>query len=314
MADLPALARAPFTGGPRRSAASRRFRVSSSRAGYWFVLPAAVIMAGLIIYPMINGFVLSLFNTNLVNKWQFVGPKYFIQVLTNPDFLTKLGITAEYALLVVAGNLVIGLGLALLLNRPMRFRTLFRAILILPWLFPEAVVALIWKWLMNPLYGPVNGVLQAVGIIHEPVDWLGTPQGAFATIVFASIWKGYPLVLIMMLAGLQTIPKDLYEAAELDGAGPVNSFLSVTLPGLRPILVIVIILETVWWFKNFTIAYLLTAGGPVGSTSIVSVEIYNTAFQNFQFGRAAAMAVIVFFVCLLISLVYRRLIKDDLSK
>lgn len=313
MADLPLSARAPQLGGPRRSASSRRFRLTSARAGYAFVLPAALVMLGLIIYPLINGFVLSVFNTNLVRRWTFVGPKYFIEELTNPEFLGKLGVTLEYAFLVVAGNLIIGMGLALLLNKPMPFRALFRAILILPWLFPEAIVALVWKWMFNPLYGPLTGLLQAFGI-HNPPNLLDSPTGAMAAIVFASVWKGYPLVLIMVLAGLQTIPQELYEAAELDGAGRLHSFINVTLPGLRPILVIVVILETVWWFKNFTIPYLLTAGGPVGSTSLISLEIYNTAFQSFQFGRAAAMAVIVFVICLAISLIYRRLIKDDVNK
>lgn len=315
----PARVRGPQKGAPNGRATSRRvtgkkhpgFRPNQDHAAYWFILPALVVMLVLIVYPLVNGFVLSMFNTNLVNRWDFVGGKYFVETLTQSVFWKTIGRTFLYAFSVVAGNLVVGTILALLLNRAFRLRVLFRAILILPWLFPEVVVALVWKWIFNPLYGPLNHILAILGYTGQPIQWLETPAGALASVIFASIWKGYPLVMIMVLAGLQAIPKDLYEAAELDGAGKVASFRHITLPGLRPVLLIVVILETVWYFKQFTIPWVMTAGGPVNATRLISIDIYRAAFESFQFGRAATIAVLVFFICLAITIVYRKAIRDD---
>jgi multiple sugar transport system permease protein len=303
--------RAPRFGAPSFGPKRKRvFHADRHNAGYWFILPALVLLLALIVYPLVSGFVISLFNTNLLAQWNFVGLQYYISNLASSELWADIGTTLIYTFGVVAGNLIVGTVLAVLLNRKMRFRTVFRAILILPWLFPEVVVAIIWKWLLNPLYGPTTQILALFGYHGAPVQWLDTPVGAMAGIIIASIWKGYPLVLITVLAGLQTIPSDLYEAAGLDGAGKIRSFFSITLPNLRPVLLIVVILETVWYFKQFTIPYVMTSGGPVDATRLISLDIYQTAFSDFQFGRAASMAVIVFAICLAITFIYRRIIRE----
>jgi multiple sugar transport system permease protein len=310
----PARERRPSTGAPpvrpwRRAPSTLARR--DARSGYLFIFPAALTLGLLVLYPLLSGFYISAFNTNLVNRWKFVGVDYYVQALSDPAFLRSLVITLTYAVMVVGGTVVVGTALALLLNREMRFRTVYRAVLILPWLFPEVVVALLWKWIFNPIYGMSNHLLMTLGVVDAPVQWLDDPGTAFWSVVVASVWKGYPLVMILVLAGLQSIPKELYEAASIDGANKVQLFRHITLPGLAPVLVVTVILETVWWFKHFTIVWLLTAGGPVDATNVVSIAIYRTAFQNFQFGRAASSAVIVFFICLAISIVYRRVIRDD---
>ena len=294
-------------GSQRRRGLS--FSARDARSGYWFVLPAAATMALLIVYPLVYGLVISFFDTNLVRRWNFVGVEYYIQALTDPAFLKSTGTTALYSALVVAGTLVVGTVLALIMNMGMRFRTLFRVILILPWLFPEVVVALLWRWMFNPIYGIVSHMFG--GTSGEALISLEDPNTALFGVVIASIWKGYPLVMILVLAGLQSIPKDLYEAASLDGSSRLQLFRHITLPGLAPVLLVTVILETVWWFKHFTIVWLMTAGGPVDATNVVSISIYHMAFQNFQFGQAAALAAIVFVICLLASIVYRRTIRDD---
>jgi ABC-type sugar transport system permease subunit len=268
-------------------------------------------MLALIIYPLGYGLYISLFRTNLRNQWDFVGLKFYIQSLSDPSFLRSIGVTLLFAVLVVLGNLVVGTVLALILNTEIRFRVFFRAILILPWLFPDVVVALIFKWIYNPLYGLLNFALTSVHLIDKPIAWLDDPNLAFAAVVISCIWKGYPLVMILVLAGLQAIPKERYEAASLDGAGALSSFRFVTLPGLLPVLIVSIILDTVWWFKHFTIVWLMTSGGPIDATKVVSIDIYRVAFQNFDFGRASAMAVIVFIICLVISIIYRRFVRDN---
>lgn len=290
---------------------SKSFSAREARSGYWFILPAAATMALLILYPLVYGLVISFFDTNLVKRWNFVGVDYYAQALSDPVFLKSIGTTAVYSALVVTGTLIVGTILALVMNMEMRFRTLFRVILILPWLFPEVVVALLWRWMFNPIYGIFSSIFEGLGFRGDPLISLENPDTALFGVVAASIWKGYPLVMILVLAGLQSIPKDLYEAAALDGSTRLQLFRHITLPGLAPVLLVTVILETVWWFKHFTIVWLMTAGGPVDATNVVSISIYHTAFQNFQFGQAAALAAIVFLICLLASILYRRTIRDD---
>ena len=292
------------TRSSRQGAVVRRNR----RSGLLFVLPGLVAMAALIVYPLAYGLVISFFKTNLVNQWKLIGLKNYADALQNPAFLKSLGTTVLYSACTVLGTLLVGMVLALLLNQEFPGRTFFRVVLILPWVLPEVVVALLWRWMYNPLYGIVSYYGGKLGLGSE---WLEHPRSAMAAIVLTSVWKGFPLVMVLLLAGLQSIGKELYEASALDGAGAIRSFRHVTLPGLAPVLLITVILETVWWFKHFTIVWLLTAGGPIDATKVVSISIYQTAFENFQWGRSAAMAVVVFLICLAASIVYRRVIRDE---
>ncbi|WP_240930784.1 carbohydrate ABC transporter permease [Isoptericola sp. BMS4] len=296
--------------GPRR----RRGGVQSTRdaiAGRLFTLPVLVVSLVLVAYPILYGIGLSFFDTNLVNRWDFIGLENYARLATDGSFLNSILVTFGFAFLVVAGNLVVGTCLALLLDRGLRYTTVFRVVLVLPWLFPEVVVALIWKWMYNPVYGLFNADLLAAGIIDEPVAWLDDPNLALFAVALAAIWKGYPLVMVLVLAGLQTIPRELYEAASLDRAGRLGKFRHVTLPGLRPVLLAVVVLETAWWFKHFTIVWLLTSGGPAGATSVVSIDIYERAFKNFQWGDAAAAAVVVLVICLALSAIYQKVLHRD---
>lgn len=268
-------------------------------------------MLALIAYPLVYGMVISLYETNLLNKYDFKWLINYKDVLTDPGFLKKLYITLKFTVLVVAGNFIVGFVLAILLSMNIKGRAVFRAILVLPWLFPEVVVALIWKWLYNPLYGLINYYLMEFHWVKEPLDLLGNPNLALFSVAIPAIWKGFPLVLVMIMAGLQSISQDLYEAAEIDGANAWQSIRNVMIPGLMPVLLVTLILETIWWFKHFTIIYLLTSGGPVDATSVLSIDIFKQAFEQFQFGRASATAVLVFIICLLISYLYRRLLRDD---
>jgi multiple sugar transport system permease protein len=211
----------------------------------------------------------------------------------------------------VLGNLSIGLLLAVILNQKIRFATAFKVILMLPWLLPEVVAALIWKWLFNPTYGLINYILQSLNIIHSNVAWLDTGRSAFAGVVFVAIWKGFPMVMILMTAGLKNIPAERYEAASIDGANRWQQFRYISLPGLMPILLITCILETAWWFKHFTIIYLLTAGGPNGATTVASIDIYNNAFRDFDWGRASAEAVVILLLLSGVSFVYSKALRDE---
>ncbi len=279
--------------------------------GYKFISPAAIAMIALIVYPMLYGIYLSFYNTNLVNRWNFVGLQYYIQAFTESEFYSSVLLTFGFMFLVVIGHFVVGFILASILNKDFPGRTIFRAIFMLPWLFPETVIALLFTWIMNPMYGVLNSILKSLGVISTNVSWLGSASLAFPSVVAVCIWKGYPLVMTMILSGLQSISTDLYEAARIDGANKWQQFLHVTVPGLKPVLTTTIILDSVWWFKQYTLVYTMTGGGPGNATDLISLNIYGTAFNDLRFGKAAAWGVIVFVICYLISKVYRVVLKDD---
>lgn len=287
------------------------FKKRESRSGYLFTLPAILVVFSLIIYPLGYGIYISTQRTNLISEWNFVGAKYYVELLTDADFLNSLRISLVFAFFVVVGNFAVGLLLAVILNQRIKFATVFKIILMLPWLLPEVVVALIWKWLFNPTYGLINHILNTIGLIDSDVSWFDSSKSALTGVIFVAVWKGYPIVMILMLAGMKNIPQERYEAAAVDGASRLQQFRHVTLPGLRPIFLVTFILETAWWFKHFTIIWLMTSGGPAGATKVISIDIYQQAFANFNFGKAAAESVIILVILLTASYIYARALRDD---
>lgn len=290
---------------------SANSKIKYKNDGYLFVAPIVFVLAALIVYPMVYGFYISFFNTNLVNKWKFVGLKYYIDAFTEPAFYSSILLTFKFMLLVVIGHFVFGFILATLLNREFKGRTIFRVIFMLPWMFPEAVIALLFTWIMNPMYGVLNDILKSLGIINSNMSWLGSKELAFVSVVFVCIWKGFPLVMTMILAGLQSISKDLYEAAMIDGANKWKQFMYITIPALKPILGTVVILDSVWWFKQYTLVYTMTSGGPGTATNLISLSIYGTAFNDLRFGKGAAWGILVFIICYLINAIYKVVLKDE---
>lgn len=279
--------------------------------GYLYVLPIVAVLAGLVVYPMLYGFYISFFKTNLVSQWEFAGLRYYIEALTNEEFLKELFVTLKFTVGVVAGHFIVGFAGALLLNREFKGRTVFRVILLLPWLFPDSVIALLFKWIFNPVYGMFNYMLTQLGLGTGNEVWLSNAAFALPIVVIVCIWKGYPMIMMMILAGLQSISTDIKEAARIDGANALQVFLHIIIPGLRPVLTVTLILDTVWWFKHYTLVWVLTQGGPGNETALVSISIYKQAFDNFNFGSAAAMSVIVFFICFIVGIVYRRILDED---
>ena len=278
---------------------------------YGFIAPASLTILLLVVYPILYGIYISFFDTNLVNKWNFVGLKYYIQALTDPPFLHSLWKTMIFTVTVVGGHFVLGFLFASVLNMDIRMRTIFRGILILPWLFPDVVIAYLFKWILNTQGGILNELLIYFGLIAEPAGWLSTSKTAFLCVILISIWKGYPLVMVQILAGIQTISTDMYEAANIDGANFWNKFCYITLPALKPILTTILILDTVWVFKQFTLIWLMTSGGPGSTTMVSAIEIYKNAFTYFKYGFASAQSVYILIVCYLIGVVFRRLLRDD---
>lgn len=286
-------------------------RLNARVTAYGFVTPAVITLALLLLYPFCYGIYISFFKTNLVNKWNFVGMKNYIAVLTEPEFYASMKITLIFTIGVIAGHFIFGFLFALMLNRNIKGKTVFRAILLLPWLFPEVVVANLWRWIFNPTMGLLNSALLSVGVLQEPMSWLGSPKLALGVLIFICVWKGYPLVMIQLLAGLQTVSHEMIEAARIDGASNIQAFWYVVVPSMKSTLSVTLILDIVWWFKHVTMIWLLTQGGPNGATNTIAVDIYKRAFEFFNFGPSSALAVIVFLICVGISLMQRRLLKDE---
>ena len=288
----------------------RKGSVAQKYAWLIFVLPALLTIALLIVYPIVYGTIIGFFDTNLMNKWNFVGLDNFIEVYTGSAFLESLWVTIRFTIFVVAGHVLFGMGLALLLNRKIKMRGLFRGILMVPYLFPEIVWGVVFKWILNPMYGIINYALTSLNLINEPISWLGTAEWAFPSMCFIAILKGYPFMMLMVLAGLQSIPYDLYEAGAIDGCTGISAFRYITIPSLMPVFSVTLLLDTVAWFKHFNLASILTNGGPGTSTMLISNHVYLEAFQHFKFGEASAAAVFIFVICYIIGYLYRKMIKD----
>jgi len=207
---------------------------SKNRARYRnlliFLAPVLIFFVALVIYPLCRGIYISFFRTNLLNRWDFIGLRNYLNALSGTRVLESLAITFIFTAVVVIGHFLMGITLAITLNKPFFGQRFFRVLLILPWLFPEVVVALNFRWFFNSMYGPVSYMLERLGF--SGLEWLGNPTLALITVILACIWKGYPLVMTMMLAGLQTIPEEQYEAARVDGATFWGELRYITLPGL----------------------------------------------------------------------------------
>lgn len=295
---------------------SRRNGISSNTlkerfTGYGFVLPVVLMLAVLLLYPFCYGIYISFFKTDLLNKWKFVGLDNYLKIFEDFTFWDSMKVTLIFTVSVVVGHFILGFCFALMLNRDMKGRTLFRTILLLPWLFPDVVIANLFKWILNPTLGLLNSVLVNIGILDKPMSWIGSPRWALPVVIFVCIWKGYPMIMIQMLAGLQTVSKEVQEAATMDGANAWQSFWNVTIPGMKSTFAVTLILDVIWWFKHMSIVWLMTGGGPNRGTSIIGVDIYKRAFESFSFGPSSAAAVIVFIICIVFTIIQRRMLKDD---
>jgi multiple sugar transport system permease protein len=287
---------------------SRRKREDLTLAAI-LMAPATLIIALVTIYPFLRSFWISLHQWNLTRPKEghpFVGLDNYLFILKDPLFHDSLRITLVFTIAAVTLEIVLAIGIALLLNRPFRGQWMVRVLALLPWAIPSVVNGIMWKWILNPSYGSLNGLLYSLGLIDKYVIWLGDPKLALAMIVLADIWKETSFIMLLILAALQTIPHDLYEAARVDGSNAVQSFFNITLPLIRPTLFVAVALRTIWALKSFDLIYTLTAGGPSNATSVVGYYTYLKSFVALQLGRGAAVAYIMTLAVLLLVVVYQR--------
>ncbi|MEM1552180.1 MAG: sugar ABC transporter permease [Candidatus Bathyarchaeia archaeon] len=265
---------------------------------YLYVTPAVCIIASVLVFPLFYTFYMSFGEKILGKEVEKFGLQNYIAILTERRFVSSLGKSVLFTTVAVTAKLLIGLTLALILHRSFRGRNLFRAYFFLPWAIPWFTVAILFLWLFR-LTGGINTMLGAIGMF--PVFWLG-PDLSLISGMIANVWKGFPFFMVSFLAGLQTIPKELYEAAQVDGANPIQQFLYITLPSLRNIILIVCTLSTIWTFGLFELLYILTGGGPGDSSKILPILVYETGISMYLYGKGAAMAVLT--VPLILALVF----------
>lgn len=270
---------------------------NNKRLAYLFLLPALSVMGLVVIYPFIYNLVLSFSNMSLSHfyDWKIKGPSNYVRVLTERNFWYYFGKTILWTALNLLFHVSIGVFLALILNKDIRGKTIYRTLLILPWAVPQYITALSWRGMFNSEYGAVNLILEKVAGIQLP--WLSSEWGAFTACLITNIWLGFPFMMIVALGALQSIPDELYEAAEIDGASAWQKFRNITAPMLRPVMVPAITLGVIWTFNNFNVVWLVSNGGePSETTHILVSWVYRAAFFYYRMGYAAAFSMIIFLI------------------
>jgi multiple sugar transport system permease protein len=298
---------------PVAAARGRHGHLRRRAEPYLYLLPTAVVVAAVVVYPLIYTVGLSLFDVNLLQlaRARFVGFGNYVDMLGDGTFWHSLGVTAAYTIGTVTVSLGLGLGTALLLNREYRFRTLARAVIILPWATPWLVACLIWYVLLNPQFGLVNSLLRIVGVVQSGSPLLYQSSSALPAVVVVTAWRLFPMATLLLLAGLQAIPRDQYEAASVDGAGTWQQFRHITMPNLSTVGVVVAVLLTIWSFKLFTVIYVLTAGGPAGATETLAILSYEQGFKYYNLGTGSTIAVLMVAVSAVLVAAYFSLLRRE---
>lgn len=277
---------------------------------FFLILPALLVLAAVLFYPIALAIYSSFFDIGMMNlsKQTFVGLDNYMTMVRTPAFWASARVTLIYTAGVVVGAYAVGLGAAMLLNKPFRGRAIARTMIIIPWAIPNVVTVMIWNWMLDANYGVVNYLLSVFHLIDTNLQWRAMPQLAQISVIGVTVWTTFPVALVMLLAGLQAIPRDLYEAASVDGANAWQRFRHITWPGLAPVNIVLILMLTLLAFTRVvTIIYLMTAGGPAGATETLPIQTYLQAFKFFRMGYASAIGTIVLIIAVIFSLVYLRM-------
>jgi len=286
-------------------------RTRERLSGYAYLLPVAVVLGGTVVVPIVKAMHMSLYRHVLIRPqdYGFIGLGNYVRLVNDPVFWLSLWNSVVWVFGSVSLQFVGGLASALLLHQSFRGRAVVRTLTLLPWIIPGVVVALIWQYLYQPNYGAINDLLSRAGLLHEPIAWLSDPLLAMPAVIATNVWRGVPFFAIMLLAGLQAIPDDLYEAARVDGASVVQRFGHITLPMLRPIIVVATATRIIWTFNYADLIFVMTSGGPANATQITSTYTLLQAYSNLDFGYAATLSVVLLVVMLTFTAIYLKLTR-----
>lgn len=287
----------------------RRYGLSRYQLAWLLFLPSVFVMLGVLGYPAARTVWISLHTDRLDMPWlgqPWVGLKNYVFELQSQDFWGSLGVSAYFTAGSVVVELLLGLVVALVVNESFRGRGLMRAAMLVPWAIPVVISARLWGWMYSPSVGAFNALLNGLHIVNGPLDVLSSATWAMPAVILADVWKNTPFIALLLLAGLQVIPSELYEAARVDGASTLQRFTRLTLPLLRGSLVIALLFRTITAFQTFDLAYTLTSGGPGTQTELLSLLSYRTLFSYVNFGLGSALAVILALICFAMAAVYAR--------
>lgn len=278
------------------------------------VAPALITLLVVLLYPMITGLYLSFHQYKLtrpVDKMPFVGLANYLALFKDQVFFISLTKTFYWVLFSVGFQGLLGLVVAIVLNQDFKGRALVRGIVLVPWVMPTVVAGLIWSWIFDGSYGVLNDILMRLSLIKENIAWLGTRQLALPVVIATNIWKGYPFFAISLLAGLQVIPQELYEAAEIDGANAWHRFTYITFPHIQNVLVITSMLRIIWTTNTTDLIFVMTKGGPGYSTHVLALYSYLTAWGKLDFGYSSAIAITLLVVMLIIISIYFKMLGRE---
>lgn len=275
---------------------------------YVFILPVFLLLLFMFGYPLVNSFVMAFENYKLTapNNIYFNGFDNFVKLFADSDIGLIIRNSLVYVIASVGGQFLLGMTLALALRKKFPGRGLYQSIVFLPWAFSAFVIGIMFRWSFNGEYGVVNDLLLKMGVIKESIAWLGTPGLSLLVVIVAMIWMGVPFFAIMNLAALQSIPNDMYEAADIDGCGAIKKFFSITLPYIKPTVIMTILLRTIWIFNSFDLIVVITNGGPASSSQTLPSYMYTRAFSSYDFGLASALGVVLMVVLAVYAVVFLR--------
>ena len=285
----------------------RRYKLA-----YLLITPACFIGFLVLIFPLLDAIYLSFFNVRIRGVNTFVGLKNYVDFFQSDWSLAALKNTTVWTVCSTGGQFLLGLAAALLLNQPIKVRGLFRGIALIPWVTPAVAATATFSWILNDQFGIVNYILLSLGIIKEPVLWLGISL-AMPTVILTNIWKGFPFVMVILLAGLQGIDKAYYEAAEVDGATVWQKFSYITIPQLKPMINVAVLLSAIWNFRYFTLIFTMTEGGPGTATEVLVTLQYKNAFKYLTLGYGSAIGIVIFAFVLVFTLLYYRTLKETIK-
>ncbi len=273
---------------------------------YLLLGPALLFTAFILVYPLLQNLVNSFTDASLLRSgMRWVGLRNYTRIFEDDLFWLSFRNTAIYAVAGTLLALLVGLAFALLLDVKIgRISDIAAALYTLPWVISPVVAGFAWKWLLNDNFGIVNYWLSSAGILREGISWLGDARTALLCVIIARVWQFYPFAMVMFLAGLQTIPQEQYEAASVDGATPFNKFYHITLPNLRSVTSVLLLLGVIWSFNDFNMVFVMTRGGPINSSMVLPVLVREISFVHFDLGQGSALSLIVFVLLLSLSLVY----------
>jgi multiple sugar transport system permease protein len=285
--------------------------VRDTPVAYAFVAPAFLLLLGLVAYPFVLSLWFSLSDARVGETGSFIGLDNFRRLFASSIFLQTLQNSMIFTAAALTLKIVLGMALALLLFRVVKFKRLIRGAVLLPFIVPTALSTLVWWWMFEPLYSVVNWTLKALHLIARDIPWLPDPYLAMFTVVLVNTWRGLPFFAITLLAGLVAIPREMFEAAESDGAGPIARFWYVTVPLLTPVLAVVILFSTIFTLADFNIVYILTKGGPMNMTHLFATYSFALGLQNGQIGQGAAVSLFLFPILLAVVYVQLRLVRKS---